>query len=232
MPARQLGQYRGPLTPDQIAEGMNAARRNAKRLARDAELLLAEDRAPSALALALLSIEESGKISILRGLPVAGPEGLKESWREYRSHTRKNVMGGLLDEVANGARKLDDFLSLFSKDAEHPQVLNQLKQVALYTDCLGDAHWSVPEEVVEPPLASQLVQLALVLAGREVDTTPTEIELWIKHLGPVWKQDPAWMRQALQNWYDDMQRHGLAPEGPNAMTRFIKEGVGTDQADE
>ena len=49
---------------------MNAARRNARRLAEDAKLLLEAGRYPTATALAVLSIEESGKMSILRGFCV------------------------------------------------------------------------------------------------------------------------------------------------------------------
>ena len=30
-----------------------------------------------------------------------------------------------------------------------------------------------------------------------------------------------WMQKALENWYQEMQEVGLAPEGPNAMNAFI-----------
>ena len=63
-----LPQYKGKLDPEQIAQGMNAARRNAQRLADDAKLLLSAKRYPTAASLAILSIEESGKVSILRGI--------------------------------------------------------------------------------------------------------------------------------------------------------------------
>ena len=70
MVKKKLDQYRGKLSPVQISEGINAAISNAKRLADDAELLLKERRFPSAASLAVLSIEESGKLSILRQLDV------------------------------------------------------------------------------------------------------------------------------------------------------------------
>ena len=63
---RKLDSYRGRLTAAQIAQGMNAARDNAQRLATDAATLLDARRFPTAASLAFLSIEESGKISILR----------------------------------------------------------------------------------------------------------------------------------------------------------------------
>jgi len=91
-----------------VAEGINAACQNAKRLADDAEILLKNKRYPSAASLAILSIEESGKVSILRGLSVAkNSDDLKESWQEYRSHTKKNAAWIIADLLESGARKLD-----------------------------------------------------------------------------------------------------------------------------
>ncbi len=222
---KKLPQYRWNLEASQIAAGMNAAARNATRLVADARLLMQNGRHPSAAALAILSIEESGKVSILRGLAVSRTaDELKARWREYRSHTSKNVLGGLLEEVAKGARKLDDFIGLFAKDAEHSYLLDHIKQISFYTDCLSDAHWSEPDTVIDEQFAAQLVATAQLLA-KSKEVTTKEMELWIKHLGPVWNQDPGWMRKALENWYAEMQEIGLAKAGPNAMEAFITEGV-------
>ena len=62
-----LAEYSGKLSPKQIADGMNAANANAKRLMNDAKILLEKGSIPSAAALAILSIEETGKLSLLRG---------------------------------------------------------------------------------------------------------------------------------------------------------------------
>lgn len=225
MSRKRLSQYRGKLDSDQVAAGINAAMENARSLAEDAALLHDNARYPRAVSLAILSIEESGKVSILRGLALAkSGVDLKDGWRQYRSHTAKNIMGGLEDAFIAGARKMDDFIGLFAKGAEHTSLLDELKQIGFYTDCLGDAHWSLPSDVVAKELSGQLVRTAERLA-KSGSVTPREIELWVEHLGPVWKQDPGWMRKALENWYEDMQAHGLAPDGQNEMRRFIREGI-------
>src|SRR5215204_5498630 len=91
-------EYRGPLTPSQIAEGMNAASRNACRLVADAKILFEAGRLPTAAAIAALSIEESGKISILRGLATATTsEDIKAAWHAYREHRSKNGAWVLLE---------------------------------------------------------------------------------------------------------------------------------------
>ena len=224
MAKKKLDQYRGKLKPAQIAEGMNAAIGNAKRLVDDAELLLKQRRFPSAASFAVLSIEESGKLSILRQLAVVQNEKqIIDSWRQYRSHTKKNVAWILPDLVKGGARKLADLKPIFDEDSDHPYVLDHIKQISFYTDCLGTAHWSIPDEIIDEKLAGMLVEVArLFVAKREV--TEKEIELWIKHIGPVWMKNTEWMKHALENWYQDMQENGLTPEEPNAMQQFIRKG--------
>lgn len=217
---QKLDQYRGPLSPVQIADGMNAAIDNAARLARDAKILLKSHSYPSAASLAILSIEESGKVIVLRGLALARNEAEQtDSWREYRSHTSKNIMWLFPQMVAEGARKLDDFRKIIDPSSDHPYVLDKLKQVAFYTDCLGDAHWSIPHKVVDEKLASLLVDIASLLADKHHVSTK-EVELWIKHMKPVWQVSMPLMKEALKNWYTDMQIHGLAPAGVNEMSEF------------
>ena len=88
----KLSRYGGRLTPAQIADGMNAAIRNARRLANDARTLLDLERYPTAASIAVLSIEESGKVSILRHFAMARDlPSCREIWREYRNHRSKNV---------------------------------------------------------------------------------------------------------------------------------------------
>lgn len=224
MTNKKLNSYKGRLSPEQIAQGMNAAIQNAKRLWEDAALLLESGRFPSAVSLAILSIEESGKTSILRQLAVAKDDKeLADCWRDYRSHTKKNVTWLLPQLVMEGARHLDDFRLLFDKTSDHPFLLDQMKQLGFYTDCLGSAHWSNPIHTVDELLARQLVQIAKLFIQKET-VTKQEIELWIKHVGPVWMTDDTRMRQALVTWYQEMQQVGLAPEGDNSMAGFIYRG--------
>ena len=122
------------------------------------------------------------------------------------------------------ASKLADFNPLFDDDADHPELLDQVKQLGFYTDCLGKAHWSVPVDVIDEQLARGIVGTAKLLASKQ-SCTVREIELWVQHLGPVWKVDTSWMQQALVNWYAAMQAESLAAAGENRMDQFVKSGV-------
>lgn len=217
--------YRGQLTPAQVAEGVNAASRNATRLAGDAKLLLENERFPSAASIAVLAIEEAGKTSILRALAVANDDDeIKKEWKAYRSHTNKNVQWILPKLVAEGARKLDDLRSIFDRDSDHPFLLNNLKQLGFYTDCLGEAHWTEPAETVNEQIAKMLVEVAQILSVKS-EISEREMELWVEYVSPVWKKNYNLMKQALIDWYSALQNEGLYPEGVNKMEQFIRDGV-------
>ncbi len=150
MSAKRLDSYKGRLDHKQIADGINAARRNALRLAEDARTLLDANRYATAASLAILSIEESGKESILRRLALAtSDEEVLRLWKDYRSHTKKNILWLVPQLIVDGARHLDDFRPIFESEAEHPYILDQVKQISFYTDCLGKANWSEPLVVID-----------------------------------------------------------------------------------
>ena len=222
----RLEQYRGPLASSEIAEGINAARKNSARLAKDARLLFDNERYASAVALSILAIEEAGKDPILRGLAVArdGAE-LKKAWVDYRSHTKKNVLWSLMDSLLKGARRASDFLPMFDPDAAHPFILDQLKQITFYTDCLGKRHWSVPENIATKEAAESLVKIAEIHSQCR-ETTIEEIDLWIQYMKPVWHATDASREQALIEWDREMRHRGLVKaNNTTTMEQFFVEGV-------
>ncbi len=221
MKERVLSPYWGKLPPDKIAEGMNIARRNASRLASDARTMFEARHYETAAALAILAIEESGKVSILRELALATDDReAKDSWKRLRSHTAKNAMWIFPELVGRGARRLDEFAGVFDPSSDHTEVLDKLKQVAIYSDCYGKARWHEPAGTMTEGLAGHLVKTAeLFASGRDI--TPHEIELWIEHMGPVRRRSPGWQRKALANWRAQLQAEGLEKEGEITMANFI-----------
>ena len=208
----KLSPYRGYLNAAQIAQGMNTARRNARRLADDARSLLDLSRYPTATAIAILSIEESGKVPILRGLATAPiPEIRHQLWKDFRSHRSKNVAWIIPDLYRNGARTLESLRLAADPSAAHTTLLDQLKQISLYVDCLGTANWSDPEGVIDEPLSRALVNTADLLAkGRT--TTELEVQLWTEHMGPTYGQPLAQQKISLQSWYAAMRDNGIWEE--------------------
>jgi AbiV family abortive infection protein len=226
----RLEEYRGPLTPAEAAGGMNAARRNAQRLLSDAKLLLDAERYPTAASLAALSIEESGKISILRSMVIdQGAKELKEEWRRYRDHRSKNGAWILPELFMNGAKYLFDLFPTVDRDSEHTATLNSIKQIGLYTDCYVRGYWSEPEQVVDADLARSLVKIAELLICNRKPVTVREMELWAEFLGPSWRTPD--MPHALVKWATAMYREGLIKTTPEEYSRFVFGGSDpTDKA--
>jgi AbiV family abortive infection protein len=216
-----LHPYWGKLPPEKIAEGMNIARRNATRLASDARTMFRTQHYETATALAILAIEESGKVSILRELAlVADDREAKHIWRRLRSHTAKNAMWIFPELVARGARRLDEFAAVFDSSSDHAETLDKVKQVSIYSDCYGKARWHEPTGTIAEDFAGHLVKMAEVFA-RGPEITTREIELWIEHMGPVRLRSHTWQRKALANWWAQLEAEGLAPEGQPSMEEFI-----------
>jgi len=216
--------YSGKLAAKQISEGMNYANANARRLLSDAELLFQNKRYPSALGLAILAIEESGKDRILRSIAVNNKdEDLAKSWKEYRSHLAKNILWIIPELVKSGARVIDDFRQMVDKESEHPYLLDSIKQISFYTDCFGSNIWSNPDDVIREDIAKTIIQTAKILI-KDREITKTEIELWIKHIGPVWRKDFKMMKNALIEWAADMKAHGLLEEKKeNGFKEFVNQ---------
>ena len=220
--SKGLDPYRGKLRTSEIADGMNAAIRNAKRLFEDASLLLDAARYSSAAALAILSIEESGKPKILRLLAMSPDvSAIQQAWREYRSHRSKNTAWIVHALVLDGAKDLASLREATNPKGEHTALLDQLKQIALYTDCLGKAHWSEPVEVIDEDLARSLVRLAEMHSSSRI-VTVKEVELWIEHLKPVYGRPLDEMKTALENWFEAMCENGIEKYDMDKVRDFVR----------
>lgn len=225
----KLPQYSGPLPPDKIAWGMSIASKNAMRLVLDAKLLLENERYPSAASIALLAIEEAGKLEILRRLSTAQNENeIKDCWKAYRSHTRKNAAGGIGYFVdPSKPIKLGDLAPMFVKGAKHTYELNNIKQLGFYTDCLGKANWSDPDDIIGKELATAFVTFAKILAAACMMTTPKEVELWQQHMtGVTDLSDQYAVLAGYKGFYEAMKEAGLPSHDYEDMRKFIVEGIG------
>jgi AbiV family abortive infection protein len=218
-------QYCGPLTPAEIAAGMNAARENAARLSNDARLLFENERYASSLALAILAVEESGKESVLRGLAAAASDAeVQKAWRSYRSHTSKNAHWAMFNYFFKGARKLGDFLPVFESGAEHTHTLDRAKQLSIYTDMSKKGFWAKPTKIVTKGMAEGILNIAEMLSkGREVSCE--EMELWAEYLKPVWRISNGARQTALIGWDKEMRKRGLTPADTITMEEFVTVGI-------
>ena len=106
--------------------------------------------------------------------------------------------------------------------SEHTALLDQLKQLSLYTDCLGDANWSEPEKIIDEDTAESLVGIADLMATSKT-VTAKEIELWVEHMRPVYGAPLELMKTALLDWYAAMRDKGLWEDGDEiSVESFVR----------
>jgi AbiV family abortive infection protein len=217
-----LRPYRGPLTDEQIAHGMNLAEANAKALVADADALFKADRVGRGFALAVLAIEEAGKVHLLRGLGAAETDAMRRHiWNRLRKHTSKSLMWPFPEAVHHAWRhdleiKLSNLISLVERDdAPHALALDSLKQRALYVDVTHDgSQWTEPATTVNKERAYRIMTAAIQLTQGSFQHTAREIALFREHMRPVMQKPAEDRLAAIQAWIRAMISEGLAPEHP------------------
>lgn len=218
-------QYNQRLDLENAANGMAAAIQNAKSLLQDAILLFENGRYERATALAILAIEEAGKPAILRMILLEeDPKKLKKGWQDYRRHTSKNTNWIVPELIINGARHIEEMRVTVDDGSTHRQTLDDLKQLAFYSDAFSNCKWSVPGSAIDKELAEIILNAAKIMVDKDKAsmTTVEELKLWVKHLKPVWNGDVLEMKQALVNCYQEAEGLGLLEKGTaSKMTEFI-----------
>lgn len=223
---KALDAYWGLLPAEKLAEGMTLARANAKRLWRDAKLLLDAGRFATAAAISVLAIEEAGRIPILRELALAeSEEEAKECWQQARSHRSKSAHWIAPSLVQKGATKLDEFRTMYSEASDHTKLIDGMKQLGFYADCLGKGFWNDPVGSVPEKIARELVKIAEFCAkGSRVSTR--EVELWIEHMGPCKNAPLIEKKRALFTFQKALVAEGLSKQKIETVATFL--GLASD----
>ena len=143
-----MPRYNGTLTQEQVAEGVRLSQDNAVRLLNSARLLLHDGDAPTAMSLAILALEENGKVEILHKIGSASnSEDIKKYWREYRDHKSK-TSAFLKDYAAQkgivGCQEVTEFCE---HNSDMLPLVDLMKQLGFYTDCSGNCHWHDPKKI-------------------------------------------------------------------------------------
>jgi AbiV family abortive infection protein len=127
--------HRGLLSPRDLGRGILAAHRNARRLFRDAVLLLENGRYPGAVSMAILAHEEKSK-SFTVGVIASElqvPPSLFSPWKDFSHHAHKNATT----------------LELARMDEGMAESYVRCRERCTYVDCVqGPERWSLPEAVL------------------------------------------------------------------------------------
>lgn len=166
-------EYRGALNVEQMAECIDASRMNARSLFEDAVLLYEHGHYERALALAILSIEESNKPAILFSFFILFLNDKippSQLWKDYRNHTAKSkgwmmpLMDSLLELPSLISKKKFSVLQKEQMELlnspKYARIVNLLKQRCLYSDCVDDGTALLPSDLPAEALSTIFIDLA------------------------------------------------------------------------
>jgi AbiV family abortive infection protein len=147
----------GRLSREEGLAAARAAAAAARGLYEDAVLLYVNGRRARAAALAILALEEVGKLWVLDTIVDAPDEAsLRQAWAEYRAHrpkVAKNLRAGPgLDE-----EQVQDSVG---------READTLKQLALYSNHLDGGDWVWPESIVKDEDVALAMELAKYMIGQ------------------------------------------------------------------
>ena len=168
-----------------------------------------------------MSIEESGKEPILRGLARnTNPAVIKSKWQAYRSHRTKNVMWVFPKLADIGVRTFAGFSPFVDRKKIHSPIMDSLKQQGFYTDAAGEDdnwEWLEPVDSVPREAAEKMLELAEKLA-RYGEVTEREIELWVEHVGDDEDESGA---KNLRSFWKAMPAEGLTTIPLEQVEQFL-----------
>jgi len=197
------------LTDEDAARGSNLAVENARRLYADARLLLTNRRYASAVALAILAIEESGKVPILLDIAsTQDAEMLRRFWRDYRSHTSKNAHWVLPFGEDFGAKTPEALFDLY-ESGRHRQLLDEMKQRSIYTDRGAEGGWEHPDKSVPPEFAKYFVERAQMAVASWKALSPAQVAQYREVVGPRQEQAAREYEDARRRFTDEARRRGF-----------------------
>jgi AbiV family abortive infection protein len=154
--------YRGPLTPEQVADGIRLCEKNAASLLAEADLLFQNGRWARTVVLSILAIEEQAKgLNLFPLARTSNPYVTAYFWdRDVRNHFSKVFIG---DWVLNGPDRdrVDFDAPLKILPAHSKGEYERLKQRALYVEFSEKRNeWTDPASEITKANAHGMLELA------------------------------------------------------------------------
>lgn len=222
----------GPLPPASASTGVAAALRQARELLSDAQLLLENGRSATALAIAILALEEFGKaLLIVEIAEELDPAKRAALWKQLRQHKAKTPgIGQVRDFERSHASKGGEFSAEVVLDAVRDAIDNEapvsrwlevIKQGCLYVESGSHGEWSGPYDWAQPEQASRLVLwIRRFVEGQshylETLTSPHEMEVQLRSTAELRAlAQSERLEAAIGQLLDWARAHGLT-EGPSS----------------
>jgi AbiV family abortive infection protein len=214
MPSIEIAESQGILTPQELAAGISACHRNARRLIDDAIHLLVGQRNASALALALLGEEEAAKWVLLSVVATARSQAVRrKAWNNVRAHRPKRaILGAIL--FPERLRREDRPFEFKDVD-DVSKILERMKLRAIYVAHLANGVCSEPAMIADPGTATLFIDLAAVHVRK--------LFMTIEELGHVYesrKRAPTAEARRIIQWSRSEEARAISARDRQAVVEW------------
>ena len=214
-----------PISPSEALRGFRLTLSNAEALLEEARILLAADHPARAIALAVLAMEEVGKLPGYAAASRYAERGRwRQWWRMFRRHTGKLAMHEWVRILASPKDlDTDDVQALLNN--RFGETWHQVKLSALYTDFRSGEFVSpldLPEAEALAQAATKMVEETLPI-HRFIGAHSTP-ELFDK----VARQSAAWEREATRQGKSVFD--AAADEATDLLTQILERGKPREDA--
>ena len=209
--------YDGQVSGEELSVGIALARTNAESLLSDARRMKASGSGATALALAVLAMEEAAKEPILMALGLCETdEGRKRRWRDFRAHSAKMAaLWSPFGEASADIKARQEALAYLKKLSGAFQAI---KEFAFYTDYIverGKPHWATPATMPDGTIDAVLDMAHMVIGQRSMNED--ELRLFLKHVEPVADAPSDQFRRAIEQFELDAIAAGYRDAPASAL---------------
>jgi AbiV family abortive infection protein len=163
--------YKGHLSIEQLAEGIEACIENARQLFDDACLLLEAGRWARAMSLFIATMEEVGKVSVLAGMsriPHSNQALWSDLWRDFRSHEVKGTHAFTQTYPDEARGQPDLLLAAAIEQYQLAPLGERLRQRGTFVDFHArEKRWLRPQEATKEEVVAWLERAAAALGRVE-----------------------------------------------------------------
>ena len=141
----------GPLSIEEIAEGISECLQNAHSSYKDAIILLIFQRHNKAFNCLSIACEELGKAGVLSGMSRILPNAddvWKEAWKSFRSHQSKGVHAAIQTVPDKYRTSFDNIMFFIPKAFELATEGEKSRQASVYVDFSKETEsWVSPSRI-------------------------------------------------------------------------------------
>lgn len=208
--------YEGPLDPQDVATGIDAAISNAQGLLKAAELLFRTGSFPQSAVLGILAIEEFQKPFILLELLLAeSDKQIKSLWAAYRRHPDKQKRFSKWIRISAWTESNPKFdkkqlETLLSDPTTDQNIIEFKKQLFLYSDRFVSSGWNFPSRSITKQEVMKILASAELELNRVAVYSPAELQIWKKYLVGFDSKSKVAKRRILLAFAEELCERGFA----------------------